>query len=138
MTIKVAINGHGRIDRNILRAHDEGGRRHDLQIVAAIALDDAKISAGLTQHDSAHGRFSGTMVADGYHEDIRCARHPRAPCKRRLQARGGFEHLRHVARQGVGAARQSGGLVRRRVGLHSPHARHHRCVADGHAKRAST
>ena len=34
MTIKVAINGYGRIGRNVLRAHYEGGKRHDIQIVA--------------------------------------------------------------------------------------------------------
>ena len=34
MTIRVAINGYGRIGRNILRAHYEGGKKHDIQIVA--------------------------------------------------------------------------------------------------------
>ena len=40
MTIKVAINGYGRIGRNILRAHYEGGKKHDLQIVAINDLGD--------------------------------------------------------------------------------------------------
>ena len=40
MTIKVAINGYGRIGRNILRAHYEGGKKHDIQIVAINDLGD--------------------------------------------------------------------------------------------------
>ncbi len=65
MTIKVAINGYGRIGRNILRAHYEGGKKHDLQIVAVNDLGDAKINAHLTQYDTAHGRFPGTVTAEG-------------------------------------------------------------------------
>ena len=65
MTIKVAINGYGRIGRNILRAHYEGGKEHDLQIVAVNDLGDAKINAHLTQYDTAHGRFPGTVTAEG-------------------------------------------------------------------------
>jgi glyceraldehyde 3-phosphate dehydrogenase len=65
MTIKVAINGYGRIGRNILRAHYEGGKKHDLQIVAINDLGDAKINAYLTQYDTAHGKFPGTVVVDG-------------------------------------------------------------------------
>jgi glyceraldehyde 3-phosphate dehydrogenase len=65
MTIKVAINGYGRIGRNILRAHYEGGKTHDLQIVAVNDLGDAKINAHLTQYDTAHGRFPGTVMAEG-------------------------------------------------------------------------
>ena len=65
MTIKVAINGYGRIGRNILRAHYEGGKKHDIQIVAVNDLGDAKINAHLTQYDTAHGRFPGTVMAEG-------------------------------------------------------------------------
>lgn len=65
MTIKVAINGYGRIGRNILRAHYEGGKKHDIQIVAINDLGDAKINAHLTQYDTAHGRFPGTVSVDG-------------------------------------------------------------------------
>ncbi len=65
MTIKVAINGYGRIGRNILRAHYEGGKQHDLEIVAINDLGDSKTNAHLTQYDTAHGRFPGTVVADG-------------------------------------------------------------------------
>jgi glyceraldehyde 3-phosphate dehydrogenase len=65
MTIKVAINGYGRIGRNILRAHYEGSKKHDIQIVAINDLGDAKINAHLTQYDTAHGRFPGTVTVDG-------------------------------------------------------------------------
>jgi glyceraldehyde 3-phosphate dehydrogenase len=65
MTIKVAINGYGRIGRNVLRAHYEGGKKHDLQIVAINDLGDAKINAHLTRHDTVHGPFQGTVKVDG-------------------------------------------------------------------------
>ena len=65
MTIKVAINGYGRIGRNILRAHYEGGKKHDIQIVAINDLGDTKINAHLTKYDTAHGPFPGTVVIDG-------------------------------------------------------------------------
>jgi len=65
MTIKVAINGYGRIGRNVLRAHYEGGKKHDIQIVAINDLGDAKINAHLTRHDTVHGHFPGTVVVDG-------------------------------------------------------------------------
>ncbi len=65
MTIKVAINGYGRIGRNILRAHYEGGKKHDLQIVAINDLGDTKINAHLTKYDTAHGKFPGTVAIDG-------------------------------------------------------------------------
>ncbi len=65
MTIKVAINGYGRIGRNILRAHYEGGKQHDIEIVAINDLGDSKTNAHLTQYDTAHGKFPGTVKADG-------------------------------------------------------------------------
>jgi glyceraldehyde 3-phosphate dehydrogenase len=65
MTIRVAINGYGRIGRNILRAHYEGGKKHDIQIVAINDLGDPKTNAHLTQYDTAHGKFPGTVVVDG-------------------------------------------------------------------------
>src|SRR6202158_6252448 len=65
MTIRVAINGYGRIGRNILRAHYEGGKKHDGQIVAINDLGDAKINAHLTKYDTAHGKFPGTVAVDG-------------------------------------------------------------------------
>ena len=65
MTIKVAINGYGRIGRNVLRAHYEGGKRHDIEIVAINDLGDPKTNAHLTQYDTAHGKFPGTVSVDG-------------------------------------------------------------------------
>jgi glyceraldehyde 3-phosphate dehydrogenase len=65
MTLRVAINGYGRIGRNILRAHYEGGKKHDIQIVAINDLGDPKTNAHLTQYDTAHGKFNGTVSVDG-------------------------------------------------------------------------
>ena len=65
MTVKVAINGYGRIGRNILRAHYEAGEKHDLQIVAINDLGDPKTNVHLTKYDTAHGPFPGTAEADG-------------------------------------------------------------------------
>jgi len=61
MTIKVAINGFGRIGRNILRAHYEDGKKHGLQFVALNDLGDAKTNAHLLRYDTAHGRFPGSV-----------------------------------------------------------------------------
>ena len=65
MTIKVAINGYGRIGRNVLRAHYEGGKRHAIEIVAINDLGKPETNAHLTQYDTAHGRFPGTVSVDG-------------------------------------------------------------------------
>ncbi len=65
MTIRIAINGYGRIGRNILRAHYDGGKKHYVQIVAINDLGDAKINAHLTKYDTAHGRFPGNVAVDG-------------------------------------------------------------------------
>jgi len=65
MTIRVAINGYGRIGRNVLRAHYESGKKHDLEIVAINDLGDPKTNAHLTQYDTAHGRFPGEVSVDG-------------------------------------------------------------------------
>ncbi len=67
MSVRVAINGYGRIGRNILRAHYEGGKQHDIEIVAINDLGDANTNAHLTQYDTAHGRFPGTVTVDGDH-----------------------------------------------------------------------
>jgi len=67
MPIRVAINGYGRIGRNILRAHYEGGKKHDIQIVALNDLGDAQTNAHLTKYDTAHGRFPGTVEVEGDH-----------------------------------------------------------------------
>ena len=65
MTIKVAINGYGRIGRNILRAHYESGKKNDIQIVAINDLGNAESNAHLTRYDTAHGKFPGTVVVEG-------------------------------------------------------------------------
>jgi glyceraldehyde 3-phosphate dehydrogenase len=65
MTIRVAINGYGRIGRNILRAHYENGKKYPLEIVAINDLGDANINAHLTKYDTAHGKFPGTVAVDG-------------------------------------------------------------------------
>ncbi len=65
MTIKIAINGYGRIGRNILRAVYESGYRQQVQIVAINDLGDAKINAYLTRHDTVHGRFQGEVTVSG-------------------------------------------------------------------------
>jgi glyceraldehyde 3-phosphate dehydrogenase len=65
MTIKVAINGFGRIGRNILRAFYESQAKHDLQFVGINDLGDAKTNAHLLKYDTAHGRFRGTVGVDG-------------------------------------------------------------------------
>jgi len=65
MATKVAINGYGRIGRNVLRSLYEYGRTNELQIVAINDLGDAETNAHLTRFDTAHGRFPGTVEVDG-------------------------------------------------------------------------
>ncbi len=65
MAIKVAINGYGRIGRNIVRALYEAGRNDEIQVVAINDLGDANTNAHLTQYDSAHGKFPGEVSVDG-------------------------------------------------------------------------
>ncbi|MBW7930126.1 MAG: type I glyceraldehyde-3-phosphate dehydrogenase [Gammaproteobacteria bacterium] len=67
MAVKVAINGYGRIGRNILRALYESGRNREISIVAVNDLGDPGTNAHLTRHDTAHGRFPGTVTVDGDH-----------------------------------------------------------------------
>ncbi len=66
MAIKVAINGYGRIGRNVLRALYESNRTDEIQIVAINDLGNAETNAHLTQYDTAHGKFPGEVsVKDG-------------------------------------------------------------------------
>src|SRR5437870_11487673 len=65
MTIKIAINGFGRIGRNILRAHYESGKKHGIEFVAINDLGNAETNAHLTRYDTAHGHFKGTVEVDG-------------------------------------------------------------------------
>ncbi len=64
MTIRVAINGYGRIGRNTLRALYESGYRQHIQIVAINDLGDTAFNAHLTKYDSVHGRFPGEVSVD--------------------------------------------------------------------------
>ncbi|MDE2256572.1 MAG: type I glyceraldehyde-3-phosphate dehydrogenase [Xanthomonadaceae bacterium] len=65
MTVKVAINGYGRIGRNILRALYEANRTHEIRVVAVNDLGDAETNAHLTQYDTAHGKFPHEVSVDG-------------------------------------------------------------------------
>jgi glyceraldehyde 3-phosphate dehydrogenase len=67
MPIKVAINGYGRIGRNVLRALYEADRTDEIQIVAINDLADVETNALLTQRDTAHGKFPGEVSVDGDH-----------------------------------------------------------------------
>jgi glyceraldehyde 3-phosphate dehydrogenase len=64
MTVKVAINGFGRIGRNILRAIHESGRK-DIQVVAVNDLGPVETNAHLLRYDSVHGRFPHEVTVDG-------------------------------------------------------------------------
>jgi glyceraldehyde 3-phosphate dehydrogenase len=63
MTVKVAINGFGRIGRNVLRVAEASGSK-ELEIVAVNDLTDTKTLAHLLKYDSVHGRFSGSVEAE--------------------------------------------------------------------------
>src|SRR5262245_16600006 len=64
-SIRVAINGYGRIGRNILRALYESGRNRDIQIVALNDLGSAQTNAHLTRYDTVHGKFKGSVAVEG-------------------------------------------------------------------------
>ena len=83
MALKVAINGYGRIGRNILRALYESGRNNDIQIVDINDLGDAETNAHLTRYDTAHGRFphdvgvdNGNLVVKGDPIKVYAIRNP--------------------------------------------------------------
>ena len=65
MPIKVAINGYGRIGRNVLRALYEAGRTNEIQIVAVNDLGDANTNVHLTKYDTVHGPFKGQVTVEG-------------------------------------------------------------------------
>jgi glyceraldehyde 3-phosphate dehydrogenase len=65
MPIKIAINGYGRIGRNIVRALYETGRTSEFQIIAINDLGDSNTNAHLTQYDSVHGKFPFDVSVDG-------------------------------------------------------------------------
>src|SRR5688500_1705120 len=65
MAVKVAINGYGRIGRNVLRALYEAKRTNEIRIVAINDLGDAETNAHLTRYDTAHGKFPGDVGVEG-------------------------------------------------------------------------
>ena len=69
MTVRVAINGFGRIGRNILRAVAESGR-NDIEVVAINDLGPVETNAHLLRYDSVHGRFPGTVKVEGDTIDV--------------------------------------------------------------------
>jgi len=69
MTVKVGINGFGRIGRNVLRAIIESGRT-DIQVVAINDLGPVETNAHLMRYDSVHGKFPGTVTVDGNTIDV--------------------------------------------------------------------
>ena len=69
MTVKVAINGFGRIGRNVLRAIVESGRK-DIQVVAINDLGPVETNAHLMRYDSVHGKFPGTVTVSGDTIDV--------------------------------------------------------------------
>ena len=64
MTVKVAINGFGRIGRNVLRAIVESGRT-DIEVVAINDLGPVETNAHLLRYDSIHGRFPAEVKVEG-------------------------------------------------------------------------
>ena len=84
MTIRVAINGFGRIGRNVLRAHYEYAKQHDVEIVAINSPGDLAVNAHLLKYDTVHGRYPGTvaceadaLVIDGKRVQLLNSRDPR-------------------------------------------------------------
>jgi glyceraldehyde 3-phosphate dehydrogenase len=69
MTVRVAINGFGRIGRNVLRSIVEHARR-DIEVVAINDLGPVETNAHLLRYDSVHGRFPGTVTVDGDTIDV--------------------------------------------------------------------
>ena len=69
MAVRVAINGFGRIGRNVLRAIMESGRK-DIEVVAVNDLGPVETNAHLFRFDSVHGRFNGEVKVDGDTIDV--------------------------------------------------------------------
>ena len=65
MTIKVAINGFGRIGRNVVRALYESDKRSEIEIIAINGRGEPQAKTHLFKYDSAHGRFPGEVFCDG-------------------------------------------------------------------------
>ena len=104
MAIKVAINGFGRIGRNVLRAILESGRQ-DIVVVAINDLADAASNARLLKRDSVHGTFRGDVSVDGIVVASGLARLGRA---RRLRAACAARRAARVCSRGSFANRRTG------------------------------
>ena len=111
MSTRVAINGFGRIGRNVLRAIIEGGRK-DIVVVAINDLAPVETNAHLLRFDSIHGRFPGEVKVDSDSIDCGTGRHQGdrhqgphavalAGARHRCRARM-HRHF-HIERQGFGA-----------------------------------
>ena len=74
MSVRVAINGFGRIGRNILRAVVEAGRENDIEVLAVNDLAPVETNAHLLRYDSVHGRFPGEVTVKG--DTINCGNGP--------------------------------------------------------------
>ncbi|MDB5586010.1 glyceraldehyde 3-phosphate dehydrogenase [Devosia sp. UYZn731] len=101
MAVRVAINGFGRIGRNVLRAIIESGRT-DIEVVAINDLGPVETNAHLFRFDSVHGRFKGDVVVDGDTIDV-----GRGPIK--VTAVRNPEELPHAA-MGVDIALECTGI----------------------------
>ena len=101
MAVRVAINGFGRIGRNVLRAIIESGRT-DIEVVAINDLGPVETNAHLFRFDSVHGRFNGTVTVDGDTIDV-----GRGPIK--VTAVRDPAELPHAA-MGVGIALECTGI----------------------------
>ncbi|QNM98461.1 type I glyceraldehyde-3-phosphate dehydrogenase [Chitinimonas koreensis] len=67
MTIRIAINGYGRIGRNVLRGLYENNRRDEFEIVAINNLGEIEVNAHLTEYDTVHGKFRADVGYEGEH-----------------------------------------------------------------------
>src|SRR5208282_2047424 len=74
MSVRVAINGFGRIGRNILRAVVEAGRENEMEVLAINDLAPVETNAHLLRYDSVHGRFPGDVTVKG--DTINCGNGP--------------------------------------------------------------
>ena len=108
MAVRVAINGFGRIGRNVLRAIAESGRK-DIEVVGINDLGPVETNAHLLRFDSVHGRFPGTVTVDGDSISLGNGKikvsaerdPPKLPWKdARRRHRAGMH--RHLQRQGQG------------------------------------
>jgi glyceraldehyde 3-phosphate dehydrogenase len=135
MTIKIAINGYGRIGRNMLRAHCEGNQKYDIQIVGINDLGNPQAYAHVTKCNTTHGSFPGIvsvdedcMVANGDHIRVLSSCNPEELPWGELgmdvvpECSGIFTTMEKVSPQPKPKPERQ--LARRRMGFLQSHARH--------------